>query len=189
MTLYKDKQYFSWSNAFSPESIKEINQFIEDNYDTDEETAHGSLPDYKKISSVKQIQFKKIKHLIKPFVAKALCVAEQDFGYNVYYPHDDWLLNFNTYNSESNDSYDWHTDYSNRATYDIKLTLLINLSEESYEGGGFELAMGREATPISQFSNPGSAIMFKSHILHRVTPVTSGIRKSLTMFIHGPRFQ
>ena len=50
MTLYKDKNYFSWSNAFSPESIKEINQFIE----ADVETAYVSHghPDYKKISRI-----------------------------------------------------------------------------------------------------------------------------------------
>ena len=187
MTLYKDKNYFSWSNAFSPESIKEINQFIE----ADVETAYVSHghPDYKKISTVKHIRFKKIKHLIKPLVADALAVANRDFGYNVYYPHDDWAINHNTYNSESKDSYDWHDDKSGRPTFDIKLTLLINLSEESYDGGGFELAMGREATPISQFSNPGSAIMFKSHILHKVNPVTSGVRKSLALFILGPKFQ
>tara|TARA_B110001454_G_C12490514_1_gene338265 strand:- start:64 stop:627 length:564 start_codon:yes stop_codon:yes gene_type:complete len=187
MTPYKDEQYFSWSNAFSPESIKEINQFIE----ADVETASviNDYPDYKKISTVKHIRFKKIKHLIKPFVAGALAVAERDFGYNVYYPHDDWTINYNIYNSESKDSYDWHDDKSGRPTFDIKLTLLINLSEESYDGGEFELAMGREATPISQFSNSGSAIMFKSHILHRVKPVTSGVRKSLSLFILGPKFR
>ena len=39
------------------------------------------------------------------------------------------------------------------------------------------------------FDKPGSAIMFKSHLNHRVLPVTSGTRKSLTMFIFGPKFQ
>ena len=69
------------------------------------------------------------------------------------------------------------------------MTLLINLSEESYDGGEFELSMGQKPETIVEYSSPGSVVMFKSHILHRVKPVTSGTRKSLTLFITGPRFQ
>ena len=178
--------HFGFNKAFDSEQVKEINEFLDDNsvaYDK------GANPDYKKISTIKHIQFKKIKHLIEPFISKAVGIAERGFGYNVYYPHDDWGLNYNVYDSESNDSYDWHTDYSNRATFDTKLTLLINLSEEPYEGGKFELRTSNQPTSVPEYSNSGSALMFKSHILHRVTPVTSGIRKSLTLFIIGPKFQ
>ena len=31
-------------------------------------------------------------------------------------------------------------------------------------------------------------MMLKSHVLHRVTPVTKGKRISLTYFMEGPRF-
>ena len=118
-----------------------------------------------------------------------MAVVERDFGYNVFYPHSDWYLNHNTYDSKSNDSYPWHIDNSGRASYDIKMTVLINLSEESYDGGEFELNMGEKPDLINEYSSPGSVVMFKSHILHRVKPVTSGIRKSLTLFIAGPKFQ
>jgi len=35
---------------------------------------------------------------------------------------------------------------------------------------------------------PGSMIMFRSSTLHRVLPITKGIRESLTLFIQGPKF-
>ena len=38
------------------------------------------------------------------------------------------------------------------------------------------------------FINPGSAILFKSYLHHKVTPVTKGERKSLTYFMEGPAF-
>ena len=81
-------------------------------------------------------------------------------------------------------------DNTSNATNDVKLTLIFNLSTEPYEGGEFQTWPSDYINRNSnKFNNPGTAIMFKSHILHRVTPVTSGTRKSLTLFIHGPRFQ
>ena len=65
------------------------------------------------------------------------------------------------------------------------MTFLINLSEEPYEGGDFII----NGQTQDFFREPGTAIMFKSHLRHEVTPVTKGNRISLTYFIHGPRFQ
>ena len=35
----------------------------------------------------------------------------------------------------------------------------------------------------------GTATLFPSYMLHRVTPVTEGIRHSLTVWAHGPAFR
>ena len=99
---------------------------------------------------------------------------------------DDRTLHLNSY--ELNKSYEWHNDSTKRPNNDIKLTGLINLSTEDYEGGEFQLNEGKEQT-IEQFSKGGDMIMFKSHILHRVLPVRKGIRKSLAIFLIGPNFK
>ena len=67
--------------------------------------------------------------------------------------------------------------------------MLVNLSTEPYEGGEFQtyLTSGEESHP--GFDKPGSAIMIKSPILHRVKPIISVTRKSLVMFINGPKFR
>ena len=64
----------------------------------------------------------------------------------------------------------------------------MNLSTEEYEGGEFETYI-YEKKRIDEFSQPGSVYMFPSKFHHRVLPVTSGTRKSLTFFITGPRFR
>ena len=70
----------------------------------------------------------------------------------------------------------------------MKLTLLINLSTEVFEGGDFETwVYDKQIQP--SLAIHGSCFMFKSHIPHRVLPVTKGTRKSLTFWITGPRFR
>tara|TARA_B110000285_G_C14797831_1_gene456013 strand:- start:93 stop:671 length:579 start_codon:yes stop_codon:yes gene_type:complete len=179
--------YFQWSKVFSSDQIKEINQKIEDNYSTLENSKDGAT--WKNISTVKNVSYGLIKHLIEPIVDHAHTVANMDFGYNIFNTQDTILLNHNTYDSKDKSDYAWHTDRARKSVVDVKLTLLINLSEEPFEGGEFQIFNSQKEKTIDFYSQPGSAFMFKSHILHRVLPLTSGIRKSLTLFLQGPRFQ
>jgi len=41
---------------------------------------------------------------------------------------------------------------------------------------------------IPKFNKPGDMLMFKSYINHKVSPILSGERRTLTLFFHGPRF-
>ena len=41
---------------------------------------------------------------------------------------------------------------------------------------------------VPDYDKPGSMIMFKSHMNHKVSPVTSGERISLAGFLKGPKF-
>jgi len=192
MTYFDDKnswdwETYQWNQVFSPDQIKKINQTIEHTYSTIENKTDGTK--WKKVSTVKNVAYGLIKHLIKPIVDDAYTVAHMDFGYNVFKAQDSLLLNHNTYDSKDKSDYDWHTDKSLKPVIDIKLTLLINLSEEPFEGGEFQIFNSQKEKTIDFYSQPGTAFMFKSNILHRVLPLTSGIRKSLTVFLQGPRFQ
>ena len=179
--------WYYWDNFFNDKEVKTINNFIENNYDMNENPDLGT--EYKKVSTVKNIQYKKVKHLISEVVDSAIRVAQKGFGYNIFKTNNNDFLNYNIYNSNTRDNYDWHWDKSYSATYDTKLTLLINLSDEYYEGGDFQVLTGNKEQTIEGFSKSGSVFMFKSYILHRVTPVTSGVRKSLALWIDGPKFQ
>ena len=184
---------YTWSKFFDSESIKRINELIENEFVDEEDKNLGAKSQggklIKNISSVKHVPYGKIKHLMSDFVGYVYQVAELDFGYKTFRPHDEVYLNFNTYESDSKDEYPWHIDSSRQATNDIKLTVLINLSTEPFTGGEFQIFPSDGAVDIPMLSEPGSAFMFKSHMLHRVKPVTLGTRKTLTMFITGPRFR
>ncbi|MBW6418380.1 2OG-Fe(II) oxygenase [Celeribacter sp. PS-C1] len=93
------------------------------------------------------------------------------------------------YGSERQGHFTWHSDIGEGALASRrKLTMVVQLSEASdYQGGALELqpdANIREADRAK-----GSAVLFPSFVLHRVTPVTSGERFSLSTWVHGPAFR
>ena len=188
-------KHFTWPEIVSREEAKKLCDFIENNFSGYEDSKYGSgnqLGEYgKQISTVKLIEYIKVKPFLSNLLDHAVNIANLDFGYIVFAPYGAQNLLYNTYQSKDKDHYGWHIDESRQPNYDIKLTLLINLSTESYKGGEFQTFEGSKEGQTSHpiYDEPGSAIMFKSYMPHRVLPVTSGTRKSLTMFIFGPKFQ
>ena len=183
--------YYTWPDFFNKEEVEQICEFIENNYIGNEDplrAAHNKQGSYKQISSVRLINYETVEPLISRLVKQAFQTANLDFGYITFGPHCNEYLLYNTYQSKDKDYYDWHFDNSKSPTYDLKLTLLVNLSTEPYEGGEFQTYIHSEESHPG-FDKPGSAMMFKGGIFHRVKPVTSGTRKSLTMFINGPKFR
>lgn len=87
-----------------------------------------------------------------------------------------------------NGHYDWHSDRGGAGVGQRrKVTVVVQLSPEAdYTGGVLELNPAGHPFPAPR--SQGSAIVFPSYVLHRVTPVTSGARYSLTQWIHGPDF-
>jgi PKHD-type hydroxylase len=84
--------------------------------------------------------------------------------------------------------FDWHADVgAGVAAARRKLTVVVQLSAPSYEGGLLELRPSNAV--LHADCTRGMACVFPSFTLHRVTPVTSGVRWSLTLWAHGPAFR
>jgi PKHD-type hydroxylase len=94
-------------------------------------------------------------------------------------------IQYTVYNSEDEGHYDWHLDMGpNKARR--KLSLVCQLSDPSeYEGGELQINTGRVFVAEKE---KGTVILFPSYLMHRVTPVTKGIRRSLVLWIEGPAF-
>ena len=67
----------------------------------------------------------------------------------------------------------------------MKLTCLLNLSEESYEDGEFCTTASNEKIKFTS----GTALILNSVLAHKVTPVTKGERISLTYWAEGPSWR
>lgn len=84
--------------------------------------------------------------------------------------------------------YDWHADIGvgRSAMRKISMTLLLNEPDVDFEGGDLEFMLGNEVTTIDRSIGGNCCILFPSYFLHRVTPVTAGVRKSLVFWCTGP---
>lgn len=80
--------------------------------------------------------------------------------------------------------YDWHVDAGTGECSTRKLSCTIQLSdEEDYDG--CELLINDNSKVINASKNMGSVHLFPSYTLHKVTPITSGKRYSLVIWVHG----
>jgi len=99
-------------------------------------------------------------------------------------------MQYTVYRSENKGFYDWHTDIGVYSTVSVtrKLSVVMVLNDPSeYEGGDLQLwgSTGFMTIPRER----GMIIVFPSYVLHKVTPVTAGIRKSLVIWVGGPAFR
>lgn len=103
-----------------------------------------------------------------------LCGFAEKFQYLVY--------------DKTNDHYDWHIDLSYGNQPNRKLTLVVQLSDPSeYEGGELQLKITEK--PLVTTKKFGMVYLFPSFIMHRVTPITKGVRKSLVVWANGEAFR
>jgi PKHD-type hydroxylase len=98
------------------------------------------------------------------------------------------LVQLARYEADDKGEYDWHQDFGNN-TSSRKLSLSVQLTDDTaYEGGDLQIfkAAGEVMNAPRQ---RGTFIVFPSYQLHRITPVTRGVRHSLVAWISGPAFR
>jgi PKHD-type hydroxylase len=99
-------------------------------------------------------------------------------------------LQYTVYDTEGS-HYAYHMDLQENkdgTSVPRKLSFSVILSDrDEFEGGELEFLDGSTATQAEQ--KKGRVIAFPSYILHRVTPITKGIRKSLVFWVCGPKFR
>ena len=79
--------------------------------------------------------------------------------------------------------YDWHLDIGPGPASLRKLSLSVQLTDPGeYDGGDLEIR-----GHVGQIRARGTAIIFPSFLLHRVTPVTRGVRRSLVAWAIGEK--
>jgi len=83
--------------------------------------------------------------------------------------------------------YDWHMDVGKGVTSRRKLSVSVELSSpDEYKGGALFF---KNQDGFKQIKDIGSATIFPSYLMHRVTPVTEGVRWSLVAWVFGKPFR
>ena len=103
---------------------------------------------------------------------------------------------YSEYHGDKSGKYNFHMDiFTNEESYASpltrKLSLVLLLSEPGvdFEGGEFQMNVGSEDKLETLQMKKGTLIAFPSFMIHRVTPVTKGIRRSIVNWVEGPKFK
>ena len=101
-------------------------------------------------------------------------------------------LQYAVYSDAEGGYFDWHNDYgrdrNDPGQEPRKLTLSLQLSDaDAYEGCDLQV---RAAHPVDVAPRQrGALVAFRATALHRVTPITRGVRKSLVAWAAGPEYR
>jgi PKHD-type hydroxylase len=117
------------------------------------------------------------------------------FGYDLtgyeYYQYAE-------YDEKDAGHYDYHTDImlngdninggvQELETRKLSISILLNEPGVDFEGGEFYIKQSNDDAVVK--IKAGSAFLFSSFLLHKVAPVTKGNRKSLVIWVRGPKFK
>jgi predicted 2-oxoglutarate/Fe(II)-dependent dioxygenase YbiX len=171
-------------NFWSADHIAHIRQRLE--YDKLDNFNDNAAANVSKTCIVEAVPWSKCNTYLQDLEQLAHYTNHAIFGFNIK-PFGNYdTVNINTYSSNLMGEYGWHNDFIlTERIYDNKITVVVNISEFDYQGGKFELFLNE---PGSIDDKPGTVIIFPSWTQHRVSPVTSGERKSLSFWIMGPKF-
>ena len=170
-------------DCFTHEQVKEINKKIKKNKLQKEESSAAATYASKK-GDFFHILCSPLMELLRPWLYECQHINKNIFGYDIYWDFHLEKFNYNVYGT--NDEYEWHVDAnSGEQPVDQKLTCILNLSEEPYEGGEFYTIIDTKPLPLDS----GHAIVFNSLIAHKVTPITKGKRITLTYWAEGPSWR
>ena len=102
------------------------------------------------------------------------------------------MIQYTEYDANDEGHYDWHQDIGPEIGSLRKISMTVQLSDPSeYEGGDLEYYLGGplEVSSHTVDKGQGTVFCFPSYMLHRVTPVTKGIRKSFVLWLGGSSFK
>ncbi|HEU4719648.1 MAG TPA: 2OG-Fe(II) oxygenase [Bacteroidia bacterium] len=84
--------------------------------------------------------------------------------------------------------FDWHMDFGAGDISNRKLSITVQLSDpDEYEGGDLQFMINQNIHTAPRAK--GTAVIFPSFALHRVTPVTKGSRMSIVGWIAGTPYK
>lgn len=95
---------------------------------------------------------------------------------------------YTVYDGSEGGHYNWHVDLGPMNQEPRKISLSLQLSDgAAYQGCNLVMMAGDG--PYEADRERGTLLAFPSYVLHRVTPIESGIRKSLVIWVGGPAFR
>jgi PKHD-type hydroxylase len=98
-------------------------------------------------------------------------------------------IQYTEYPASEGGHYHWHQDIGPDMLSLRKVSITVQLSEDSdYEGGELEFNAGADQS-LPAPRGAGTVVIFPSYMMHRVTKVTKGTRKSFVLWVGGAHYK
>lgn len=171
-------------DVFSDEQLMWINN-LKELYPYQDATTVGNGDDSVRKSRIKWIHYDDKSWWVYDRLSELFVEVNKDFGFDLHSIVDS--LQYTEY-YEGGGHYDWHMDIGPYPINHRKISVTIQLSDSNeYEGGDFDIWTGGSFKTLPRIKSCG--IFFPSFLLHRVTPITKGCRKSLVLWIGGGNYK
>ena len=180
-----DKLFHISKYKLSTEAINGIISLCEQ-LPAEEALFDGKALDHARRSELRWVPKQKETQPIFDLISFIFNEANTDFKVDII--PDIFPIQYTTYHAANQGHYEFHSDvhWPSRNNLDRKLSFVMQLSDpDEYTGGQFQFQHLNDF-PYHQFVAKGSILVFPSALFHRVTPVTSGTRRSLVSWIEGP---
>jgi PKHD-type hydroxylase len=182
------------------------NEIIKSGFDANPKLAKTHKYHNKKITSKNKKDLKKLRDSNVAFLDHPWIYKDIDQIFKAANHNARWNFQYDFYEAtqftvyEKNQHYGWHVDanvdpYSNNVYENYKgkirkLSATIALNDaKDYKGGEFQIDLStpteKRLFKVPSLKKKGSIVIFPSHLQHRVTPVTKGVRYSLVIWALG----
>lgn len=191
--IYARDPYVYWEGFLTPEDIQFILDRPEWNAQDDSKVMSGdggqATDTSVRRSSVSWMGVdQENEHIWRKLADTVSRVNAQFFNYELTGFLE--MAQLSTYSEEDKGCYDWHVDIATKDSLTprkLSMTLLLS-SPSDFEGGEFQIKSSTNMAETVALAQ-GRAWFFPSYMLHRVAPVTKGVRKSLVLWVGGPDFR
>lgn len=188
-------EYYYFENSFSEEELKKIGELV-NKYNnnlkdaiivnSDNKNIKNDIDNSYRSSKISWIPLNNNSKWLYQKIGSFVNIANQElWDFDILGMTE--MIQYGEYRSSENGHYDWHMDLGGDVI-NRKISVTIQLSDpQEYEGGELQFMTSRKITNAPK--GKGITVIFPSYFLHRVTPVTKGIRKSLVIWITGKAFR
>lgn len=192
-----ETSHVTWENGFTNQELDTIIEIGQAKAETEGHRAIvGAGEDNKEVGEIRRSDVAWLEADDIPWLFDRLAWVARDlnaryFNFDLYGFCE--KLQFTTYRGDDGDGghYGWHIDRGGSARSGLpprKLSMVIMLSDpDDYEGGELQIQDGPEPSVLAP--TRGIIHVFPSWVLHRVTPVTAGVRRTAVIWAGGSKFR
>lgn len=188
--LRETNEIYTFTNAFSREEIEIIKNYCEqlepDNAQIGADYDSYTVKEDVRTSVVRWVPINEDTRFIYERLFNLINEANDElWGFDITGFYES--AQYTEYYGNNEGHYDWHLDIGNDIDY-RKISITIQLSDnDEYEGGDLQFMTGPKIDNAGK--ELGMATLFPSFLIHRVSNVTKGVRKSLVLWVTGPSFR